>query len=784
MNLEIHRHVLQQSSAASKLAKGTVLGMIIFFTTTGNSHFAAEEQKLFAAYRNCTIVIPATPSAIETFAARELQHFLEKAYTRNLVLNGTDEPIQFYVGTGLEAMLAGFEDLPAAGDDFGISVRGRAILLHGHDNAVEPLDSIGRTGTLLAVYYFLTRHAGVEFFFPGEKGVAITQDKSIVLRIKDDVPRPSFSLRGFYQLTNEFSPEERSLFAKRMLCTQPLWMRSQSYYFEQWGKKYFKTNPEYFAEVEGKRVFHHYHNCNPCFSNPDVVRRFAGEIIEIFRAHPETGSVRLFSDNKYGPCQCDRCSNSKVRAVSKEQGNFSEEYFAFVAQVAQIIFRVCPDRRIICNTKRDHYDMPPRTIKLDSRVTIDFLTSRSDPCAYPETLGEQLGKIDAWVADGHDVFIKSYNRYPHFKNYPLMTQHYIARAARLFGGHILGMQRSDNNKDTPFVFSALNNYAQGKLLFDCQADVDGLIAQFVAHAYPGAEKEMTAFYDEMERLWASKQSFSLEPLYDIYTPETLAKPLALLESAKLKLERHSWLFDKMETAFKEFYALSTAIDRSVLEGREKNLKPVLVKRATAPIVIDGVIHDDEWVGAAALQLQPNLKMLANADAEEPFQPSSVRMLHDGAKLYLALEADERRMQDLTSRSHINGEGVPWSDDSFEIMLAPTGQRPYFQIVVNAEGCYRVLTVTGKSNREPDRLQLVDDLKLIKSDKGFFIECSIDLQIFPPDQRLQEWKFNVFRNRIAAGASGMQRLVRQASGLSLFGESFHDISTYVFLRWEQ
>ena len=585
-------------------------------------------------------------------------------------------------------------------------------------------------------------------------------------------------MRGFSCSTKDFDSKQRALFSKRMLSSKPLLMRRKLYFFERWHKIYFKDHPEYFAEVENKRVYDLRWNCNPCFSNDEVIRRFAGEIIELFKKYPNTRSIRFLSDNMYGPCQCKKCRTSKVRQVSIQDGHYSEEYFAFVQRVATIVFNVYPDRFFICNTKCNIYDVPPKTVKLDNRVIIDFLTRRYDPSAYFQVLENQLKKIDLWNKNGNPIYIKSYDRYPHFLDYPLMTHHYIAKFARLYKGHIMGITKTDLRKN-PFVFSALNNYVQGKIIFNTNENVDGLVQKFVKHCYPGAEKEITGFYNVMENVWASKTEFSINPLHDIYTVKNLNKPREFLRQANNKLTGESYLLPGLTSSFEEFYVKSKAVDIGAFQRRKDSITSITVKNISQ-INVDGVISENEWKGASVTKLLPPPLTKTQGDK---FQSSSAMVAHDGKYIYFALMAKESRMTSLKLSCTENGKGPIWSDDCFEIMVSPNGGNSYYQLMINANGVYRVLYYPKKGVSEDKDIGLLNNVKAIKNKDGYVIELRIPLKQITQKHLWRDWKFNIFRTRIATSI-GRDKTRIQSSGLLLLGHNYHDIDNYITLKWDK
>lgn len=719
-------------------------------------------------------VLPANPSPVVSLAASELRTFLDRVFPPGPDGTRAVAPVTFYVGSDTSDGDAGFPDPAFQPGEFEVTVRGRSVRLTGYDGKGSPLDLRTEAGTLSAVYYFLNRWMGVEFFFPGDRGVSAPVRSALVLEEGVFRPIPSFSVRGIMTACDEYTGEEGLLFFRRMLCRAPEWLTAPRLYdFADWPARFEPEQPQLLAEFNGKRVFHPWLHSNPCFSSAEAVEVVAQDVSGWFDADPDLCGVDLFQDIPYRPCQCARCRNSEARRLGEGQ-NWSEEYFDFVAAVAEQVLAKHPDRVLITHTKE--YRWPSRLKKVDPRVVVHLLADR-DQIYNPAKFEALLAQVRAWRENGNPVVLKSYERYPHFKNYPLINPRHTARYARAVHGLAMGFQQSDTARGTPYAFSALNNYVQAKILWDAGADEEALIRRFCAFAFPGAESEMEKFFAEMERLWASKKNYSYDVIADSYGAVNLEKPMAILRAARGRIESDPGLFIPLLGAMEGVYAQAVQKGPYYEARRPKDIRP---PRAAGSVTIDGRIDEEEWRGAAEHELLP----IKFDPGGEPPQPGRVRILRDGGALYVGILAMESRVADLTQTCTVNGQGEVYTDDSVEIMIAPADDLyPYHQIMINSLGVWRqLLRDADGGTADSDALPFKTAAR-VAADR-YEVEVAIPLSGFPREAFDHPWRFNVFRNRycLPKSYSHADLKCQQWSGISIMGESFHMVETYNRLLW--
>jgi hypothetical protein len=746
----------------------------IFFFLLSCVSFSLFAGDTFCERLNYKIVLPENPSAVRKFAASELKSFLEKNYSEKIKLNESDAPVSFYVGISGDAVMAGFTDLPDLKGGFGVFRKGRNILFTGFDDIdVNPeKECFGKAGTLLSVYYFMGKYMGIKFYFPGDNGYSLSKNIPIKFDLDSDIPAPSFELRGFSLKSKEFTGLEMKVFFRRSLCSIPVWGRHELYYIfmYNWKKRFWKTNPEYFMMRDGKRVSGKYPLHIPCLSNPDVLKQTAADIVEKINAKPSIKTVRIFCDAPVYQCQCERCKASKERKLAGRDEGSGEEIYGFQKRVADVVHEAHPGTYFLTQTKMTSYQNPPTLIKLGNSFTVELLTRRHD--VKPLLLDPSIELAKKWKKARVRTFLKSYPRYSdkHTKNLPVITPEFTSKYLKAFAGLTSGTKYSELNFN-PYSFSALNQFVQARFLFDTNSDLEKVILEFCSFAYPGAEKEMLAFYREMERLYSMRGSVHSNPFLNIYYPGKLEKPMKLLEAARLKVKKESIWFDRLFSDFKKFYDISLE-QKEKLDALRSKISPLL----SLPFVegaesFAGSFDFGKWKGALK-------KELMSPRPSESYQKSFAYIVCDEKYLYIGLKALEKNPETVKKDSKENHKCPVWSDDCFEIMLVDSkDKKEYFQIVVNSLGKYRILRkVIGK--KHSDALNFKLDVRAESSNDSWSLILKIPLSQFAASDFKHEWLFDVFRNRPATE----KRKNGEISGISIMSPSFHVLNEYCHLEW--
>ncbi len=531
--------------------------LVVYLLLTGCNDLS--QRKVLYERLNYKIITPVHPTRVQMFAAEELNSFLKKTYSKPVKINGETKDIEFIVGVD-NANIP--EELKKQGEEFGVFVNDNSILFAGYDDKdVDPEKNYkGRAGTLNAVYYFLTKYTGAEFYFPGDSGYLLKHDPAIEIKSNYDIPSPSFEVRGISIRNKEYTKEENILFFRRLLGNIPYWAKKDLYYYYlgKWKKRFVKTHPEYLGLYNGKRYSGKYPYHLPCFSNPAVMRQSINDIIDAIKSDPTIRTVRIFADCPLQFCQCENCKAMPERKFIGETKENGEMVYGIVKKIMDGVHKLYPDIQFLTQTKlytqSGSYFNPPRLVNMGRQCTVLHLTMRNRVPGFDHSKEVEVAK--AWSGDSVRLILKSYERFPSAGTFPVIKPHLDQKFFKLFKGIALGAVDSDASVKVPYSFSALGQYLQMKMLFDIDVDIDKEIAEFCEFAYPGAAEEMTSFYSEMESIYSKRKDPYKNMLDDIYCIDNLKKPMQILEVAAGKVNAGSEYFKRLYTDFSNFYRLS------------------------------------------------------------------------------------------------------------------------------------------------------------------------------------------------------------------------------------
>lgn len=105
--------------------------------------------------------------------------------------------------------------------------------------------------------------------------------------------------------------------------------------------------------------------------------------------------------------------------------------------------------------------------------------------------------------------------------------------------------------------------------------------------------------------------------------------------------------------------------------------PIVVARTTTPVKVDGNLNEASWKAAQAYKL--GLPVSATAEGKTVEEPGTVRLLHDGATLWLGFDFED---SDVVSNAKADDEELYALGDVAEIFLRAAVQTGYWEIHLN------------------------------------------------------------------------------------------------------
>ena len=723
---------------------------------------ASLSAKEVAARLNYRIAVPDEPAKIEIAAAAELAAYLEKTFTKNIKLNGSDDPILFSVGFAPEAREFSQAKDAVTESGFGVFCRNRTVLLTGLDDPdVSPYAGY-EEGTLLSVYYFLRRYTDLKIFAPDPvRGEKPGRDPELNLPEKDK-PVFSFSIRGIGTSFPDVSGAEMARYARKQLCHDFRWSSANIHYFVlgRWNKR-FKDRPELFGIHQGKRQCSNYPNHLPCLSDPEVKKIIVGDILKMIRDKKleENAVIRLFCDAPFHRCECPDCA----RAASD-----NDYFYGFIVSVWEEVKKSYPKTRLFVQEKGRSHNSPPATGDLHG-VVVDIATGFPSSTDY--TKAQPLFR--QWRERGALPTVRLYVRYPKWGSCPIINPHDAAANLRAVKGLALGQRRFDcGNRGAykiPYAYVALTNYVYVNCLLDADADPDALIREFCEFMYPGAAREVAAFYAWMEKR-RTGITVGDNPYLKCYPYSVLDKPFAMLDAAAKKCTDRFWL-DKLRAAFDVFREEARSLQKMTAHVEENTRKKErrqaeFRERFAKPFVFSAA--------GTTFPLCPQNIPCA------PIQDSSVTVRVEQDRLVFQLTAMEEHPELLRRSATKDDPGNVWDDDSFEVMIAPeTRDAPYIQFGINANGAVSALRY-AQSRRKP--LKLDGDWKAsgtVGKDRWtatLAVPLALVRELCPEGRG----RLGIFRTRLLTSpAPGAADYYSASSGLDAEAEkpAYHDLARY-------
>ncbi len=454
--------------------------------------FAAGVRKDFVLFDGDTdyrIIIGMEASESEQWAAAELERTLEQVGGADFKV-GFDTELskgpEIIVGYNRRTRaLLGDVSMPETDESFRYRNVGPHLVIWGGKNR----------GTLYGVMTFLERELGCRWYSPGVSFIPrrqrftfnhIAHSEEPGLRVRND----------FY--FEAFDP----VWAARQKVNGAMNFRVQPGGVEgYWGvhtfyrfvppEEFYKTHPEYFSLIDGKRI---YDRAQLCLTNPDVLEIVTGRVLETIRQNPEY-LIYCVSQNDWGnPCQCGEC-----QAMAVQEQSESGPLVWFVNRVAEKVRQEFPDK-FIGTLAYTYTRKPCRTIKPSSNVVIRLCSIECcfahDFRSCPENR-DFLEDLEGWAAIAPHLYIWDY--VVNFSHYimPYPNFRVLQPNIQTFrDNNAIGIMEQAAYQSRGGEFSELRAYVLAKLLWDPECDVNRVIDDFM-HGYYGRSGQFIREYFDL-----------------------------------------------------------------------------------------------------------------------------------------------------------------------------------------------------------------------------------------------------------------------------------------------
>ncbi len=532
-----------------------------------------------------SIVVPDQPLPVESFAAGELQHHLERA-------TGATLPIVPEAEADLDASLvligacrataeAGVvpDELPING--YIIRADARRLYLAGDDTDGPAAwilhNNRTRVGTMFAVYELLDRHLGARWLWPGPLGEVIPERADIAFDDLDIAGRPAFVHARWRDggatvagTDGWASPENRS----RFISAQGAWLRrhrfalgtnmDMAHAFTTWWERYGEDHPEYFNLLPDgtRRSDPTYHGGASRLIAMDVSEpAFHRAIVDNWLATrtPEDPNIDASENDTPGKCTCERCLSWDVPDPDLEipwderleharaafdagegdwyryLGSLSDRYARYFLAVQAEARKIDPDA-IVMGYAYANYRLPPRRTMLNDHIYIGIVPAIMFPWTE-QGRAEMRAQWDGWAATGARLMLRP-NYMLEGHNLPIYFAHHLGEEFSHCAHN--GMIATDFDSLTgQYATQAPNLYMLARLTARPDLTPEQVLDEFYAAFGPAAE-QVRAYFEH----WRAVSDAVTEPIeglhwsyfyreaHRIFTPEVIDRGETLLAAAE------------------------------------------------------------------------------------------------------------------------------------------------------------------------------------------------------------------------------------------------------------
>lgn len=518
---------------------------------TDNGDFVVAERGVAG---ECVVVIPKNSSPCLKHAATEFSKYVKKMTGVSLPV--AEVPVQGHKAVRLVS------GVKLGRDSFRLRVVSGEFLIEGDDDR----------SVLFGVYDFLENQCGCDWLTP-EQEIIPLRSSIVVPSGFSQVRKPAFRIRELSFADVCRSPD----FAAKLKLNGYMFAVKDGWkdihggkpyeQFDWWwlGKchtilnlmpveTYFKTHPEYYAEIDGKRQ--NGPRAQLCLTNPDVVRIVASKLLaRIEKRYPKEKIFGVSQSDSKDYCRCANCAAGDAREESHAGTNIE-----FVNKLADIVAEKYPD--VIVETLAYQYTRkPPKYVRPRPNVMICLCT---DSCDFSRPLRETrfrfhnendfIEDMKKWCSMTKRVHIWNYAmnfRYPlhAFPNiYSLKPNLETFLDCGIEEVYEEGTGRSAHQAG-----SVLKTYLLGRLLWDPRQPLEPLLDRFYRGYYGAGAEWMRKYMEELHAMslardevqhpmlmWGTISSPALKTEFFEKGAEYIAKAAEAVKDDPVRSENVRW----------------------------------------------------------------------------------------------------------------------------------------------------------------------------------------------------------------------------------------------------
>lgn len=297
---------------------------------------------------------------------------------------------------------------------------------------------------------------------------------------------------------------------------------------------YFDEHPEYFSEIDGKRVS----DGQLCLSNPDVLEIAKETLRRWISENPACKVFSVAQNDNQRFCTCEKC-----RAIDEAEGCHQGSILRFVNALAEDIEKDYPDVRLH-NFAYQYSTETPKITRARDNVIIRLCNIA---CRFDKPFSELAKEnpdgreaefvrlLSEWQNSCRELYVWSYA--VNFRNYlmPFFHFHSLAESLRMYKKlGVTGLLEEGNfSYGGGAAMDDLKAYVIAKLMWNPWLDVDVLIDNFLRGVFGEKAGRILREYIDMTEKAESQYPLTIymNPDAPAITDEWVEKSILLFEKA-------------------------------------------------------------------------------------------------------------------------------------------------------------------------------------------------------------------------------------------------------------
>ncbi|MHC4872104.1 MAG: DUF4838 domain-containing protein [Planctomycetota bacterium] len=436
-------------------------------------------------------------------------------------------------------------------------------------------------GVEYGISYFLQEAFGIAWLWPGSEGTVTPAAENISWPVGSRTYQPDWLWRRIWLGGAFWQEDDPTLAEMKSAGVSPGTLKQLHKWQDRnrlgglniadghrWAQicsplEYGKTNPEYFALVDGKRdtqYFNGKHSNQPCTSNREVVKLTADHLISQFKVRPELDGFSLSVNDGGGFCECEKCrklDEKNVAAISKNafdeatnevkkapgQGNkiqnpITDRMLKFANDVAARVAKVYPDKLMLFLIYGPYRTPPKRTVLHPNVIAqfCSFVWSHTDDETFKEEtatlkrlnkFADKLGIYDYYVNGKNGSTPRGFD-----KTLERTLKKYHKDGARYFA----------TQAGLDFATGGWNYYLASRLLWDISLDYKKELQNYCKAGFGAAASPVKKYLKAFTASWQKCKNRHL-PLTNLipklYPENWLKKQQETLKQAEVKAAKDS-----------------------------------------------------------------------------------------------------------------------------------------------------------------------------------------------------------------------------------------------------